>query len=256
MANIKMIVTDLDATLLRDDKSVSACTIKTLRACREKGIKVVYATARGSLPDNIPLEIFSGSARNGGAVAVADGKKVYEKLISTVQIRDFLIACDKAEIKTALVKTTGNNSKHYANFKVDDLVSYVTDFEIVSFAELDTMAEKGYAAPESQRHIDIIKNNLPDCLKLIVARDDAALFMHPEATKSKAIAALAEHWGIRREEIAAFGDDINDIDMLQFCGISVAVGNAIDEVKAVADYICDTNENDGVARWIEENALV
>jgi len=56
-------------------------------------------------------------------------------------------------------------------------------------------------------------------------------------------------------EITAFGDDLNDIDMLEFSGISVAMVNALDNVKAVADYICDTNDNDGVAKWLEENLL-
>jgi hydroxymethylpyrimidine pyrophosphatase-like HAD family hydrolase len=51
----------------------------------------------------------------------------------------------------------------------------------------------------------------------------------------------------------AFGDDLNDIDMLNHAGVSVAMGNALDEVKAVADYVCDTNDNDGLAKWLEEN---
>ena len=56
-------------------------------------------------------------------------------------------------------------------------------------------------------------------------------------------------------EIAAFGDDHNDIAMLSACGAGIAVGNAIDEVKRAADHIALSNEEDGVARWIEENIL-
>ena len=54
----------------------------------------------------------------------------------------------------------------------------------------------------------------------------------------------------------AFGDDVNDIDMVQYCGIGVAVSNAIGAVKAVADHICDTKDRDSVAKWIEENVLL
>jgi hydroxymethylpyrimidine pyrophosphatase-like HAD family hydrolase len=61
--------------------------------------------------------------------------------------------------------------------------------------------------------------------------------------------------GIGQSEIIAFGDDVNDIDLLEFCEISVAMGNAVVEVKEMADYICDTNENDGVAQWIEKYVL-
>ena len=82
-----------------------------------------------------------------------------------------------------------------------------------------------------------------------------AMVMHKGATKSKAVSALALYWGINRLEIAAFGDDSNDIDLLSDVGVGIAMENALDEVKAVADHICDTNENDGVAKWIEENIL-
>ena len=56
-------------------------------------------------------------------------------------------------------------------------------------------------------------------------------------------------------ELAAFGDDSNDIEMLRECGAGVAVSNAIGEVRAIASRICDTNDNDGVAKWLEENVL-
>ncbi|BBB89727.1 MAG TPA: HAD hydrolase family protein [Methylomusa anaerophila] len=55
--------------------------------------------------------------------------------------------------------------------------------------------------------------------------------------------------------VAAFGEDYNDVEMLRECGISVAVSTAIDEVKAVADDICGDCDEDGVARWLEENVL-
>jgi len=81
------------------------------------------------------------------------------------------------------------------------------------------------------------------------------MVMNKNARKRNAIKEIANHFGVTLAETAAFGDDYNDIEMLQDCGIGVAVANAIDETKAAADLICDTNENDGVAKWIEENIL-
>ena len=81
------------------------------------------------------------------------------------------------------------------------------------------------------------------------------MVMHREATKSKALLEMARVWGIEQTEIVAFGDDLNDIDLLAYAGVGVATENALDEVKAAADCICDTNDNDGVAKWIEENIL-
>ena len=75
------------------------------------------------------------------------------------------------------------------------------------------------------------------------------------AVKWSGICALSTYMEIDISDIVAFGDDYNDIEMLRGCGIGVAVSNAISEAKDAANHICDTNENDGVAKWLEENVL-
>ena len=74
-------------------------------------------------------------------------------------------------------------------------------------------------------------------------------------TKGNGVKDLASFFFVQAAEIVAFGDDFNDVEMLREYGIGVAVANAIDEAKAAADYTCDTNDNDGVAKWLEENVL-
>ena len=79
--------------------------------------------------------------------------------------------------------------------------------------------------------------------------------MNRKATKLNGIRLLAERYGIGLSETAAFGDDYNDIDMLSACGKGVAVENALPEVKAAANEVCGSSEEDGVARWIWDNVL-
>ena len=74
-------------------------------------------------------------------------------------------------------------------------------------------------------------------------------------SKEKAIEAVSQNLNIPTESIVSFGDDFNDIGMLKLCGKGIAMQNAIDEVKQIANEICLSNEDDGVARWIEENLL-
>jgi hydroxymethylpyrimidine pyrophosphatase-like HAD family hydrolase len=74
-------------------------------------------------------------------------------------------------------------------------------------------------------------------------------------TKASGIKYIADYFSISLSEVAAFGDDYNDVDMLRECGAGVAMSNAIDECKAAADYICGDCDDDGVARWLEENVL-
>jgi len=83
------------------------------------------------------------------------------------------------------------------------------------------------------------------------ARSSIMVILHKEAMKSKGLVALADYWGIRSCKIVAFGDDTIDIDLLEYCDVGVAVSNALDEVKAVADYVCGGNDDEGVAKWLE-----
>ena len=64
---------------------------------------------------------------------------------------------------------------------------------------------------------------------------------------------MCTHLGVPASQIVAFGDDFNDIGMLKVCGTGIAMDNAIEEVKNAADQVCDSNEADGVAKWMEEH---
>jgi len=253
--NIKMIAVDLDGTLFRDDKTVSDRTNGALIKCRDKGIKVVYATARGDSAGRLaPSDLFDGYVRMNGAVAWADDILIHSKCIPTVEARELLLAVDNAGMQIAAEV----GGWHYTNFHVPEVwgPEFQNCYEIADFNTLNVMAEKMYTYPRSEAEVELIKKHLPKETYFIITREDNfTMIMHENASKSSAVAALAEHWNIESTEIVAFGDDIIDIDMLQHCGIGVAMGNAIDEVKAVADYVCDTNENDGIAKWIEENVL-
>ena len=98
---VRMIVTDLDDSLLRDDKTISERTITTLRKCRDKGIKLVYATGRseaGAVP-LVPDDLFDGCVHMNGAIGHIGGELVYNKLISPESYRNLLSAMAKSGIK-------------------------------------------------------------------------------------------------------------------------------------------------------------
>jgi hydroxymethylpyrimidine pyrophosphatase-like HAD family hydrolase len=75
--------------------------------------------------------------------------------------------------------------------------------------------------------------------------------MDPKGSKSNAVRFLIERMKLDRTEIIAMGDNYNDREMIQFAGMGVAMGNAPDEIKAAADYVTDTNNNDGVRKALE-----
>lgn len=252
--DIKMIVTDLDGTLLRDDKTVSERTWETLKKCREKGIKVVYATGRGISSKKLaPSEFFDGCIRMNGASAYLSEceTKVYSRLLPINLVRDILLLADSKGVSIA-AEVEGMN---YSNFNVTDQWSWIHSYEIADFNTLDIEIEKIFAIADTSETVELFKSNTPNNTHLHFSRDGFAMIMHNEAYKSKAVDALAELWGIKSSEIAVFGDDSNDIDLMKYAGYSVAMSNAIDEIKEIAIYKTDTNENDGVAKWIEKNVL-
>jgi len=252
---IKMFVTDLDGTLLKTDKTLSESTKMALSQCRAQGIKVVYATGRGGSAERVaPSEFFDGKITMNGAVAKIGDEIVYDRLIPYQTACPLLMACDKQGIKI----TSEKSGMHYSNFTVSDFWSYLTNFCIVDFAQHEIDAEKIYAPSPTEEQKSFIESLIPDNLYSVITSDITGILlniMHKEATKSKAIAALAKIWEINPSEVVAFGDELNDLDMLAYAGTGVAMGNGLAEIKSIANDICDTNDNDGVARWLEENVL-
>jgi len=246
---IKMIVTDLDGTLLKTDKTISSRTITALNRCKQQGIKLAYATGRGGSATKVtPPGLFDGSIIANGAYAKAGDTTVYKRIIPYQTIRPLLMACDKRGLHVS----SQLNGMDYANFTISEAWTAVTDFMIVDFSKHDKDAEKIISANLTPEDIAFIEAHLPADTYLLMTMDGFAMIMHNQAIKSKAIAALATHWGIAREEIVAFGDDLNDFDMLTYAGIGIAMSNALGEVKSVADFICQSNDDDGIALWLEE----
>lgn len=101
---------------------------------------------------------------------------------------------------------------------------------------------------------EILRSILPEKTYLEIAEGTLGMIIHKDATKIKGVLAALSALGVRPEESAAFGDDLADIEMLKACGFGVAVKNALDEVKAAADFVTGANDEDGVAKWLEANA--
>ena len=250
--NIKMLALDLDGTLLKDDKTISKRTIQALKECEKRGIKIICATARGKLDNIVPEYLFHGRVLKSGATAYLGNDLVYNKTMNIDDVRPFLLAVDHRGLLTAI---QNNDGVHYANFNVTEKWESITNYKLVDFSEVSFHVDKIYVVTETPESVEFVKNHAPPEIHLFISRDDLAFLFHKDAIKSKATNTLADYWGIRPSEIVAFGDDLVDVELLQSCGIGVAMGNALAEVKEVADYICHTNENDGVAKWIEEHIL-
>jgi len=252
--NIKMIVTDLDNTLLRHDKTVSDFTVDVFRRIRERGALIVFATARDFRFVTEYITPMNGIApdiliADNGALARYNDKDLYKKLIpfetlNTLISRYDLIRCISTERGYYL---SGNyTNDHWSLGKKETVITNLSQNTNEDALYIDGNTNK---APSS------LTENIPDIRVVTYSDVSLVTVVHREATKLNALNATCNALKVKINETVIFGDDYSDIEMLSNCTNSVAVANAIDECKAVAKYICDTNENDGVAKWLESFVL-
>ena len=252
--NIKMIATDLDGTLLRSDKTISAYTQDVLRRCRAAGIRVVYATGRGYSAEVLADgTLFDGKIIMNGTLARIGEEIICYHMMPRAVAYQIVTACDARGMNITWVY----GDVKYSNFAKPAAWTHVPDFQPTDFSQLHVDADELFILNPTQEEQDFIAQLLPEDLYAVTTggAEPMLQIMHKQATKSQSIDRLARRWGISPAEIAAFGDDMNDIDMLTYAGQGIAMGNAPDAVKAVSNHLCKSNDEDGVAHWLEENVL-
>ena len=255
--NIKMIVTDLDKTLLRSDKTISDYTAKTFHLCQQLGIIVVFATARSESSCKRFIKLINPDAiiSNGGAI-VRIGRNVIYHATMNVKIANELLRLCLEHPKVGYV-TVDTEKGYFVNKLIGKHVpswdEYVSASQKDLSKGLECDAYKITAEIFDDSTAYSIASTFPTIDVLKFSGERWFRFANTYANKWEGLKSLAAYANVDLREIVAFGDDHNDVAMVSKCGTGVAVDNAIAEVKDVADYVCDTNDSDGVARWLEEN---
>lgn len=259
LSNVKMVVTDMDGTLLNARHEVSDRFFELYYALKEKGVEVVAASGRQyhSMTDKLkPLKdelVFI--AENGALIRHRD-----ETLLTTPLPRNFL-----AEI---LTRAAGVDRAHpvlcaAGNAYVDGVSSdfltllkeYYTDFAITP--ELQTVNDPIlkvaiYHFESSEQFIYPAFRELEGPLKIKVSGSNWVDVSHPDAHKGFALSQLMARRGIGREQLMVFGDFNNDLEMLELADYSFAMANAHPNVLKTARYRTASNEEQGVERVLEQ----
>ncbi len=251
---IKMVVTDLDGTLLKNDKHISDYTKKVIEDLKDRGILFVIATARPirAVRDWLPWVSYDAGIFHNGAVMLDTKQQMLHLGIEEplAIIREILKEYPDSQIACEY------NDSMCANFPAESIWPGIVYLHTTDFAELENIiADKLIVTIKSVEEVENIQKILPQGVYAQPAENVIAMIMNRNATKTNAIRKLAAQYGISQREIVAFGDDYNDMDMLKTFGTGVAMANALDIVKQWADEICGSNEEDGVARWIEKYLL-
>jgi len=249
-----MIVCDLDGTLLRSNKTVSPYSLNVLENCRKHGILLAFATARSQNGVALYINMMQPDilVLNGGALVKIGDKTIYQAAIDAATANNMLaMMLGHPEVGYVTAETEAG---YFANYSTDKYTEYSCFRPIFTDFAQGIPCDAYKITPEiTATAAEYIAVQFPEVAFVHFSGGQWRNFTHKDATKLKGIAAAAKHMGIDMSQIVAFGDDHNDVDMLANCGIGVAMANAIPQAKAAAEYTCGDNDNDGVARWLEEN---
>ena len=260
---MKMLVFDLDGTLLSNDSMVSLKTQDYLLKKKEEGHRIVIATGRvknsaitvtrggefvdifitdtGALiyDNNLKKELFVKHLARDFAEYILD---LYdERVIRFIDVCDHDYIYKLSKIKEENPVIINASSKDEILDNIGDIIHVGIDFYD------NEMAIKTY---------NELKNRFRD-LSIILMQDSFAKrkwieVMPPECNKPNAIKKVSKYYNIKNEDIICFGDGLNDIEMLKSCGVGVAMANALDEVKEAADEVTKkTNTEDGIIDFLE-----
>lgn len=251
---IRLILFDLDETLLRRDKTISEYSEHVLRRCRAAGLALGFVTARGEISieryvKQLEPELVIAS---GGASIRYCGELLYTCMFTPEETNALILAGRR--VKQDCEITVDTLEAHYWDRKGEPLAEFADwnastcmDFERFRESALKVCVEVSEEAEARE-----IAASVPHCRWVRFSDIPWYQFSKAESSKAAALAIVSERLVITPEEMLAFGDDFGDIDMLRYCGMGVAVANAIVEVKEIADAVTEAdNEHDGVAQYLE-----
>lgn len=266
----KMLVLDVDGTLLNDEKMISKRTLHALRKVQQMGVQIMLASGRptyGLLPlaKQLELGIYNGyvlSYNGGQVINASNGEVIFERRINPEQI-PYL---EKKAVKNDFTIMTYNGDTVVCNrpgdahveaeaklngmkLEVQEFFSALIDYPpckcmLVSDDEESLMSLETHFKRRLNGVLDVFRSE-PYFLEVVGSGVD----------KGNTLAAVMEKLGIKEEEVVAFGDGVADVSMLQMAGLGIAMGNAPDSVKRCADHVTASNNEDGVAVAIENFLL-
>ncbi len=262
---IRCIVFDLDDTLLHNDLSISCKTISVLHQLSQHGIKIIPASGRAPESMKPFLQKLgcadAAIASNGAELLDTEGNVIWRQILdqnTAHSILDFAADhhCYAHTYEGAAFHYQMIGSKWAEAYQRSSLLTGVHENNLHAFVDKHP-TNKILLINESR----IITTLFQDALRIFSGKASVStskpqyLEFNPFGTsKGNALTMVMQQMKVPMEQVCAFGDGINDISMLQAAGLGIAMGNASAEVQNAADAVCMTNEEDGIAQYLEAHA--
>ena len=268
MIEVKMVVMDVDDTLLTSDLEISDYTKQVISNCQENGIRVVLASGRPkaalmSFADQLNLAEHDGYviSYNGAVVTeCATGEDVSQTLLDEVDT-NFLLGI--AEQNDVWIHTyVGNEILTPERNKYTDFESHLTGIpqrEVENLrVEITSPVVKILMLQEPEKlkaFSELIHDEVEARVTMNISKPFFLEFTNRAVDKSRSLAFLCDRVGISMNQVMAIGDSYNDLTMIRDAGFGVAMENAPEDVKKFANHITHSNDTDGVATALNRFAL-
>lgn len=283
--DFKLIALDIDGTLITSNFTVTARTLKALAAAVESGLKVTIATGRfyhsarriaRIIGINAPLicndgalikDVYTGETTffkplpMEMALDILGIASKYRSLSVQIFMEDYKIFAGK-DYHLLQIKRFIKLSRRYS---IRGCYNYLRDMvfvpvknggDLFGAARLMNRPPAKIVVSADPEELDVFKREISQKfggrIFLTTAIKNTVDILNGEVSKARGLAVLAESLGIERDEIIAIGDNINDIPMLEYAGLGVAMGNGPELVKQKADHVTASNDEDGIAVFIED----
>ncbi len=264
----KLIALDMDGTLLREDKTISEKTKEAIKQAKDKGVKVVLASGRpieGLQKYLKELDLIGDEqyvvSYNGAVVQNTGTKEVINHItLQGSDLKDLYKVSQELNVNIHAFSNKGCITPKMTKYSELEGTMNGIDVHVIDYNEVTA----------DEPIIKMMLVDEPEILEKVIAQLPKALyekytivrsapffleFLNIAVNKGEGVKALAEKLGIKQEEVICIGDAGNDEHMIRYAGLGVAMENGFDELKAIADYITGTNEEDGVAQVIEKFIL-
>lgn len=266
--NYNMLVLDIDGTLVGSDKTISEKTREAIIKAQQRGKIVAIASGRSiagirKTASNISLEQYGGYviAYNGTTVVnCKTGECIYNQMVSKELVKPVYEAAKRVNAGIVVYNDntkemiSGNGLNEY--IKIDAEACNVTINEVSDFVKAINFPFNKFllsGKPEHMAEVEkIMAKEFGDRLNVFRSDPFYVELLPRYVDKGVAVEKLVKHLDIQREKVICIGDSYNDLPMLRFAGMGVAMGNAQQEVKEMADYVTASNDEDGIVNVIDK----
>ncbi len=264
---IRLVAMDLDDTLLRDDYTISERTVAAIRAAQGLGVKITLATGRmpisarpyaQQLALDIPVINYHGAMIQNAL----SGEIIFRRVIPVNLAKEIVEYLQEKHFHVQIYLRDRVFAQQLNDYS--GIYKRIASVQIEQRNLAQILAEEAEGVEKmlvigEEQDLDVLTTMLCERYsKTIHFTKSKPMFLELteiSVNKGVALASLAELYNIARKDVMAIGDSYNDIEMLEYAGLGVAMGNARTEVQIKADVITGTNQEDGVAQALERYVL-